>query len=280
MPELPEVETVCRVMRRALVGKRIVGVEVVPDTIIFGATPPEAIMEALIGRVVKSIGRRGKTWWIETCEPPVLFGHLGMSGWIRELGKETVRLKEHGDAPLDDETGRPRFLKLLIAAEDGTRVSFTDARRLGRIWLGESARKDPKVAKLGPDAHDALPKGDAFKGLFAKRNTPVKAILMNQHVIAGIGNWVADEVLYHSRIAPQRLASSLSDPELASLRKAIVNVLRIAVEAGADDKKYPATWIFHHRWGGSRGADKIGRYKMVREEVAGRTTAWVPALQH
>src|SRR5437762_3460984 len=127
MPELPEVETVCRVMRRALVGKKIKDVEVVKDTIISGAAPEAAIEKALKGRTVKKIGRRGKTWWIELNQPPILFGHLGMSGWIRELGKDTTRLKEHGNAPLDDENGRPRFLKLLITADDGTRVSFTDA---------------------------------------------------------------------------------------------------------------------------------------------------------
>src|SRR5437016_3361423 len=142
MPELPEVETVCRLMRRALVGKKIKDVEIVPDTIVFGSTPSEAIKKALEGHKVKSIGRKGKTWWIGMDSAPVLFGHLGMTGWIRELGKATVRLREHGNAPLDDKEGRPRFLKLLITAEDGTRVSLTDQRRLARVWLGEASLTD------------------------------------------------------------------------------------------------------------------------------------------
>ncbi|MEA2552295.1 MAG: formamidopyrimidine-DNA glycosylase [Fimbriimonadaceae bacterium] len=279
MPELPEVETVCRVMRRALVGKKIVDVEVVPDTIMFGSAPRAAIESALQGKTVKAIGRKGKAWWIETDSPPVLFGHLGMTGWIRQLGKPTTRLREHGEAPLDDEAGRPRFLKLMITAEDGSRVALTDGRRLGRVWLSESPEGDPKIAKLGPDAMDQLPKGDKFAALFRKRNAPIKTVLMDQHVLSGIGNWLADEVLYQSRIAPQRLASSLSDSELAAMRRKIVKVLKTAVDASADSDKYPKSWLFHHRWGGSRGAEKIGRHQIVRDEVGGRTTAWVPALQ-
>ncbi len=279
MPELPEVETVCRVMRRALVGKKIKEVEVVPDTIIFGSTPAEAIQRALEGQQVKAIGRKGKTWWIELESPPLLFGHLGMTGWIRELGKATVRLREHGNAPLDDEEGRPRFLKLLLTAEDGTRVSLTDARRLARVWLSEDLGTDAKLKKLGPDAFDALPKGKAFGDLFRKRQAPIKALLMDQAILAGLGNWLADEVLYQAKIAPKRAAASLSDKEFARLRSAIVEVLALAVEAGANSEKYPDTWLFHHRWGGKRGSDAVGKHKIVREEVGGRTTAWVPSVQ-
>jgi len=144
MPELPEVETVCRVMRRVLVGHRIAAVEVLPDKIVFGDTPSEAFIEALKGQKVQDIGRKGKTWWIELERPPVLFGHLGMTGWIRELGAFTIRLKEHGQAPLDDEQGRPRFLKLLIETDSGKRIAFTDARRLARVWLGETWPRRPR----------------------------------------------------------------------------------------------------------------------------------------
>jgi len=270
---------VCRVLRRALVGKKIKEVEVVKDPIIFGSTPAEAIVKALKGRTVKKIGRKGKTFWIELDKPPTLFGHLGMSGWIRELGTETVRLKEHGDAPLDDDKGRPRFLKLLITAQDGTRISYTDGRRLGRIWLSDSPKTDAKIKKLGPDVMDDLPTAKDLQTLLAKRNAPIKALLMDQHIVSGIGNWVADEVLYHAKIAPQRPASSLTAAEYSALRKSIDKVIKTAVDAGADDDKYPATWLFHHRWGGSRGADKIGKHDIKRTTVGGRTTAWVPNVQ-
>lgn len=280
MPELPEVESVCRIMRRALVGKKIADVEVMTDTIVFGRAPNEAIVDALKGKTVKAIGRKGKTWWIETDSPPIVFGHLGMTGWIRHLGKPTNRLREHGAAPLDDEDGRPRFLKLMITAEDGERISLTDGRRLARVWLGESVAGDAKIKKLGGDALEELPKGEAFRKLFAKRKAPIKAILLDQGVLCGIGNWVADEVLYHARIAPQRPGSSLTEAELSKLRKSILTVLQTAVDLGADSDKYPDGWLFSHRWGGARGSQKIGKHAIQRDTVGGRTTAWVPALQH
>ncbi len=266
-------------MRRVLVGHLIADVEVVPDTIIFGDTPPAAIVSALKGRTVEKIGRKGKTWWIDCGSPPILFGHLGMTGWIRELGAHTTRLKEHGNAPLDDTTGRPRFLKLLLTADNGKKISFTDARRLAHVWLGDSPAASKKVAQLGPDALEELPKGKEFAQMFSKRTAPVKALLMDQTFLSGIGNWVADEVLYQAKIAPQRAGSSLSSTELGALRKAILRVLQLAVDAGADHEKYPDTWMFHHRWGGARGHQKIGKHDIVREQVAGRTTAWVPKVQ-
>jgi formamidopyrimidine-DNA glycosylase len=266
-------------MRRVLVGHRISDVEVVPDPIIFGDTPPEAIVAALKGRTVQRVGRKGKTWWIDCGSPPVLFGHLGMTGWIRELGAHTIRLKEHGEAPLDDTAGRPRFLKLLITTDEGKQISFTDARRLAHVWLGDSPATNKKVSQLGPDALEDLPKGVHFNKLFAKRTAPAKALLMDQTFLSGIGNWVADEVLYMAKIAPKRTGSSLSTSELAKLRKAILHVLQLAVDAGADHEKYPETWMFHHRWGGARGHQKIGNHDIVREQVGGRTTAWVPKVQ-
>jgi formamidopyrimidine-DNA glycosylase len=279
MPELPEVETVCRLLRRVLVDHKIKAVEAVPDTIVFGDAPPEAIESALVGRTVKAIGRRGKTWWIETDKAPVLVGHLGMAGWVREVGAPTIRLKEHGKAPLDDENGRPRFLKLLITSDEGRKVAFTDGRRLGRVRLTEDAKTDKKLKELGPDALTELPKDDKFDALFKKRSAPIKALLMDQTILSGIGNWVADEALYHARIAPNRAASSLTPAEFKALRKQVLYVLETAVEAGADEHKYPKGWMFHHRWGGGKGVSQIDGKKIVREEVGGRTTAWVPTLQ-
>ena len=112
-----------------------------------------------------------------------------------------------------------------------------------------------------------------------RRKTPIKAVLLDQKTFAGVGNYLADEVLYQARIAPTREASELTEEEVTKLRGAIKKVVATAVEADADETKFPDTWLFHHRWGGKRGAAKIGRYDIVRETVAGRTTAWVPALQ-
>ena len=110
MPELPEVETCCRVMRRVLVGKTIVEAEFVEDSIVCCKTPPEVLIGGVKGRKVTGVGRKGKFWWIEFGEFPWLYGHLGMAGWIREMGAPSARLREHGKMPFDDENGRGRCL--------------------------------------------------------------------------------------------------------------------------------------------------------------------------
>jgi formamidopyrimidine-DNA glycosylase len=280
MPELPEVETVCRVMRRALVGKRIARVDVVPDKLVFSGHTSRAIERALEGRVVEAVGRHGKLFWIALCgDGPTVYGHLGMSGWVREVGREGTHLHGHGDAPFDDAAGRPRFLRLRLETEGGRAIAFTDARRLGRVWLGDTPDRERRVARLGPDAFEALPPSAELGAILGRRKRPIKAVLLDQGVLAGIGNWIADEVLYQAGIAPKRSAASLSQAEVSALRRAIQRVLARAVRVDADHRRFPKTWLFEHRWGGGRGSASIGGRRIVRTVVGGRTTAWVPERQ-
>jgi formamidopyrimidine-DNA glycosylase len=280
MPELPEVETVCRVIRHALVGKRITNVEVVRDAIFFSGAAPATIEKALVRRTVSGVGRHGKFFWLSLAgKGPTVFGHLGMSGWVRELATEGTRLHGHGEAPFDDKQGRPRFLKLGIYARDGSGIVLTDPRRLGRVWLGESPDTDSRVQRLGRDAFDDLPSEAELLAMFSRRRIPIKAVLLDQGALAGIGNWIADEVLYQARIAPKRSAATLTAAEVRLLRRAIRSVLARAVKVGADHRRFPKSWLFEHRWGGTRGADQIAGERIVREEVGGRTTAWVPSRQ-
>jgi formamidopyrimidine-DNA glycosylase len=280
MPELPEVETVCRVMRRALQGERITRVEVVPDALFFSGAAPKAIEQALLRRTVREVGRHGKFFWLTLDgKGPIVFGHLGMSGWIRAVGKHGTRLHGHGEAPFDDEQGRPRFLKLGLYTRDASGIVLTDPRRLGRVWLGSSPETDSRLKRLGRDAFDDLPSESELRALLGRRRIPIKAVLLDQGALAGIGNWIADEVLYQSRIAPKRSAASLSAVEVAALRRSIRSVLAHAVKVGAEHHRFPKSWLFEHRWGGTRGAEHIAGQPIVREEVGGRTTAWVPTRQ-
>jgi formamidopyrimidine-DNA glycosylase len=280
MPELAEVETVCRVMRRALRGQRITRVEVVPDSIFFSGVAPKTLESALLRRTVREVGRHGKFFWLTlTGAGPTVYGHLGMSGWIRAIGKKGTRLHGHGEAPFEDEAGRPRFLKLGVYTQDGSGVVLTDPRRLGRVWLGPSPEAERRLKRLGRDAFDDLPSVSELCALFGRRRIPIKAVLLDQGALAGIGNWIADEVLYQSRIAPKRSAASLTTAEVAALRRSIRSVLARAVKVEADHRRFPKSWLFEHRWGGTRGAEQIAGQPIVREEVGGRTTAWVPTRQ-
>lgn len=285
MPELPEVETVCRTLRQCLVGHKIVEVEVAPDEIVLSGTPPNAVREALLAATVTGIGRQGKYWWIETDRRPWAFGHLGMAGWVRRLPKEgeviesETRLKEHGKLPFEDATGRPKFLKLLLKASNGEQVAFTDGRRLARLWLSESPEVDLRLAKLSPDVRDNPWNPKALHQILSKRTAPIKSLLLDQSLFAGVGNWIADEMLYQARISPKREASSLSFAEIKRLLSALKEILESAIQVSADSDRFPPHWLFHHRWGGARGAELIDGHAIVRESVGSRTTAWVPKLQ-
>lgn len=279
MPELPEVETVRRLLERTLGGQVIARCDAEGDEIVFGRQTPAEVREAITGKTVLSAGRKGKLFWLQL-DGVALMMHLGMSGWVRALDSDlNTRLLSHGSASLDDESGRPRFLKLMLTADNGTRIAFTDGRRLARIWLGEVGSMDSKVQELGPDAYNDLPDAAAFTALYGRRKPAIKTLLLDQSILSGIGNWVADEVLFHARIDPRRQGLDLGELEFERLRASIEYVLQTAVSLSADHLRYPADWLFVHRWGGSKGSDRIGGHAIVREPIGGRTTAWVPSLQ-
>lgn len=280
MPELPEVESVRRVFERVLSGRKIVSAEVAPDEIVLGGMPHGQLAGILEGAEFVRAGRKGKYWWLELDRGPVVFGHLGMAGWVRELGAFTPRLREHGNAPLDDESGRPRFLKLLLTTDAGGRVAMTDGRRLARLWIGESPEADKRVRSLGPDAWTELPDVERLMARLKGRQAPIKALLLDQSILfSGVGNWIADEILYQAGIRPDRLGASLAEPEVDRMRERLREVLDRAIADGADSEKYPKHWLFHYRWGGAKGSDMIEGRQIVRATVGGRTTAWVPELQ-
>ncbi len=269
----------CRIMRSALVGHELADVEVAEDNIVLTGLPADLVRTAVLGATVTGVGRKGKFWWLELDRKPWLFGHLGMAGWIRELGEPTARLREHGKAPLDDEEGKPRFLKILLTSSNGRRIAMTDGRRLARLWLGESPQTDERVARLGPDAFTDLPSSEALLNKWKGRTAPIKGMLLDQAQVSGVGNYLADEALYQAGISPKREAGSLKVKEIDKLRNVLHHVLEQAIEVGADSDKFPPEWLFHHRWGGSKGADLIEGQQILRETVAGRTTAWVPSRQ-
>jgi formamidopyrimidine-DNA glycosylase len=279
MPELPEVETARRTMSAALKGKRIRTAEFPPDSIVHSKLPPGALLAAVEGATVIDVHRKGKYWWLELDRRPWLFGHLGMAGWVRELGKESIRLREHGNAPWEDADGNVRFMKMRLTAEDGRAVVMSDGRRLARLWLAESPEASKNVAALGADVLDHPWKPEALHAVLSKRQAPIKALLLDQKLFAGVGNWIADEALYQAGIRPSRAAATLSKSEIAKMLKVLGEIVELAVDAGANSNKYPDAWLFKHRWGGKRGVDEIEGKPIRREPIGGRTTAWVPDLQ-
>jgi formamidopyrimidine-DNA glycosylase len=156
---------------------------------------------------------------------------------------------------------------------------MTDGRRLGRIRLREDPAGEPPISLLGWDALLELPAPARFIAQLRERQAPIKAVLLDQGFAAGVGNWIADEVLYQARIAPARRAHLLSPAEAARLRSRIRSVMKTAVGARSDSERFPRGWLFHHRWGRNAEARTARGERIRHSTVGGRTTAWVPAVQ-
>jgi formamidopyrimidine-DNA glycosylase len=264
MPELPEVEFARRLAERALVGRRIVGVAVARDPIVYEGVGARRFASALRGRRVGAVARRGKHLWLETDQRPWLVLHFGMTGRF-------VVYEERRD--------RPRFWKLELLLDDGKRLAMRNARRLGRIRLRMDPPHEPPISLLGFDALLEMPPLRAFAGSLEVRRGPIKGVLLDQRFAAGVGNWIADEVLYQARIAPQRRACDLSLDEVRRLRTKLRTVVRAAVAVEADSSRFPRSWLFHHRWGRNAEARTSAGLPIEHDTIAGRTTAWVPAVQ-
>lgn len=277
MPELPEVDAARRFAARVAVGRRIVDVTCAPDPIVFEDRPAR-VREALLGRRVKGIHRHGKHLWIELDRRPWLLMHFGMTGGLHTPTSAGVKLASHGKG--DRPPGwPPRFTKLHLTFDDGGELALADGRRLGRVRLRRDPKAEPPISRLGFDALLELPSPSRFAELVAKSGAPLKALLLDQTFAAGVGNWIADEVLYQAKLSPLRTGRSLARAEITRLRGALKRVVELAVKVNSDSDRYPKTWLFHRRWG--RKADAItARGDRIRHDtIGGRTTAWVPTVQ-
>lgn len=277
MPELPEVEYGRKLVHEAAVGRRIVEVECAHDPIVIAGTDPKAVQQALRGATVTGTGRRGKYLWLELNRRPWLLVHFGMTGAFVVPGTEALQLESSPKKP--DATWPPRFTKLHLVLSDGGEVAFINKRRLGRVRLVNDPLHEPPVSALGFDPLlDPPPLAD-FRRRLARRSGPIKAVLLDQSFAAGVGNWVADEVLFQAGIDPRRRANQLSPEESKRLLHSIKQVIRTAVRVDARKSRFPKSWLFHHRWDKKAGA-KTSRGDAIQHiTVGGRTTAFVPAVQ-
>ncbi len=277
MPELPEVEYGRKQAENALVGKRVSHVVCADDDIVFDGVKPKAVAAHLKGQTIKAAHRRGKYMWLDVPKGPYPMFHFGMTGRFHVWGENAIELET--GPKVDPELWPPRFCKIEIVMEDETRLAMTNARRLGRIRLLKDPLKEGPIAKLGFDPLLAMPSPKDFESLVKARKTTLKGLLLNQAFAAGVGNWIADEVLYQAGLAPTRRANALSSAEIKSLRKSLGAIVRKAVSVDANKKRFPKDWLFHYRWGQVEGATTSCGKSIEYIKVAGRTTAWVPSVQ-
>jgi formamidopyrimidine-DNA glycosylase len=270
MPELPEVESARTVIERAALGRLITAVDDT-DSYVCRPHPPGQIRDALIGRRLLAACRLGKALWCPTSsvdgsapEGPPLGIHLGMSGKIVIAdadGSET----DGGDywegrrAP-----GDYRWSRFRLNFDDGGTLMLVDPRRLGRIRL------DPPL-DLGPDV--ATVTDEQFHAATAHATTPIKARLLDQRALAGIGNLLADEILWRAALHPARRVDDLRATERDRLLIAVRETVRDALRLGG---VHALTLIPHRRPGGRCPRDGA---PMARGTVGGRTSWWCSTEQ-
>src|SRR5436309_6428978 len=212
MPELPEAERARREIERAL-RREIVAVDD-RDTYVCRPHAPGEIATALTGRRLTAAHRRGKFMWVQTDDGgPDLGLHLGMAGRI-----------------VVDEPPAPRgWDRFALEFADGGRLALRDKRRLGRAVI------EPDFSHVGPDAGEVSRKD--FRARIGRGTAPVKARLLDQRAIAGVGNLLADEILWQAGISPRRRTGSLSDDDLDELRRATRRAIRHAIRHGGAHRR-------------------------------------------
>jgi formamidopyrimidine-DNA glycosylase len=266
MPELPEVETARRLIADLGLGRRITGVDDA-DTFVCRPHSPGELRDALTGRTLTAAHRRGKTMWCETsgvdCSPgpgPDLGIHLGMNGRIVIVAADGW-VAEGGDPPgRDAQPRKAQWNRFTLEFADGGRLSLFDKRRLGRVQL------DPDIDALGPDAGEVT-QAD-FRALITKGTIAVKARLLDQSKIAGVGNLLADEVLWQAKVPPATPVSRLQRKDADRLYRALRSVLASAVTKGG---AHTGDVIAARH---PRGTCPRCGHEMVHGTVGGRSTWW------
>ncbi len=277
MPELPEVEWGRRLAASVAVGRRITAARAARDDIVLEDLTPASFRRALEGARVEAVERRGKHLFFALDRRPWPLFHFGMTGAFRTPAERPLRL---ASSPRTlDATWPPRFTKVHLAFDDGGELVMTNARRLGRVRLRSAPLEEPPLSNLGFDPLLDLPAPPAFSALLEGRTGTLKGLLLNQRFAAGVGNWIADEVLYQAGLDPRRKAASLTPAERRRLRTKLAHVIRRAVAVDAEKDRFPRTWLFHHRWGKADGATTAKGERIEFVTIAGRTTAWVPEAQ-
>lgn len=239
MPELPEVETVRRGLEHSIVGKTIVSVDV-RATKLF-ADAQERIKQALVGAEVLSVKRRAKVLLTQLSSTWTLAIHLKMTGQIIVIDKGDKHSFAGGHPEKVYEQPLPhKHTHIIVQFTDGTTLYFNDLRKFGwfRLYPGVSiegllAIEDVfKNARLGPEPFSDEFSVSYFTDAIGSRRVPIKTALLDQTVVAGVGNIYADEALFRAKIRPTRSASSLTQSEIKKLHAAIKRVLELGIEYG------------------------------------------------
>lgn len=279
MPELPEVETVCRGLAKSLQGQRIASIGLARKNL---RIPFPHNLVKIAGAKVESIGRRAKYILLRLDTGQTVIMHLGMSGRMTIKNKRETYTPEKHD-------------HMVIGMQDGTRVVFNDARRFGLVTLSKTSdlEKHKLIKHLGPEPLENAFSAEYLARKLKGRKAAVKLAIMNQRLVVGVGNIYASEALFMAGINPKRKAGSLTKAETQKLVAAIRAVLKKAIAAGGSSlRDYVQAdgelGYFQHQWavydrdgekckGCSCDASKTGGIRKITQGQ--RSTYYCPRKQ-
>jgi formamidopyrimidine-DNA glycosylase len=270
MPELPEVETVCRKLDPELAGRRIERLEVL-DARWCRPAPPAELEGAVSGRTIEGLGRRGKYLLLALDGAQTLVMHLRMTG----------------NLVIPNGSTEGRHLRARFRLDDGRELWFTDPRRFGEAFLIDDADLGARFARLGVEPLSPEFTPAALGEIAAGRTAPLKSFLLDQSGIAGVGNIYADEALFRARLHPLSPAGSMRPEHLEALREAVVAALEAGIDGGGasiDDYRdgrgergtMQDEFLVHTREG--KPCPSCGA-PIARIVVAGRSTYYCPSCQ-
>ena len=253
MPELPEVEIFKRYLDATSLHQRIDDVDV-RNTYILKETSARKLAHGLKGRRFESSRRHGKHLFVRADGELWLRLHFGMTGSLQYFKKDKQA---------------PQYARVLFVFANNHCLAFDDQRQFGQIGLLKNVDEFLKEHELGPDALKIdLPE---FEKILGKRRGAVKSVLLNQRIIAGIGNIYADEILFRVHMHPTTETSRLGEKDLTKLFRATRYILKKAVTAKADVNQMPGSWLLPHR--GKHGkCPRCGRE--LKSSTIGGRTAW------
>src|SRR2546423_737609 len=253
MPELPDVETFKRYLDATSLHQRIDDVDVRNAYVLKGVSERE-LARRLKGRCFESSRRHGKHLFVRGDGDLWLRLHFGMTGSLQYFKCDQRA---------------PKHTRVLFAFVNAHCLAFEDQRKFGEIGLIEDVNEYLKKRALGPDALDISL--SQFRKIFGKHRGAVKAILLNQKLIAGIGNIYADEILFRARIHPATQASALKEKTITKLFRATRHILKKAIDAQADADRMPKSWLLPDRGKGSK-CPRCGR--LLKSSRGGCRTGW------
>jgi formamidopyrimidine-DNA glycosylase len=261
MPELPDVAGFQRYLQATALHQRIRGSHLT-DRRILDHQSPQMLARRLKGRKIDSARRRGKWLFAELDSGEALGLHFGMSGELDYAAQKS---------------DWPDHARLILDFDSGYRLAVISRRLLGRTRVVEDIGTFAARRELGPDALDEDLGREAFQRRMQGRRGSVKSALMNQSIVAGIGNVYSDEILFQAGLHPRRRMDRLDGEDLSNLYRVMRRVLRTAARFGGDAREAPAGWLL-----GGRSADtpcpRCG-HELESGTVAGRTAWWCPRCQ-